>query len=88
MDDNDKLKQTEKDYSSGTMLSGELKEIAIETLQQIIASHKERRAKVTDEVIDKFMSVWKLKFRAKNEIKYDYDIKKNYTLNFCVHNIF
>lgn len=65
LDDDERLKQIEKDYSSGAMLTGELKKIAIETLQPIIASHQERRRKVTDEVIDKFMSVRKLKFIVK-----------------------
>lgn len=65
MEDDERLKQIEKDYSSGTMLTGELKKILIDTLQPLIASHQERRAKVTDEVVDKFMTLRKLKFSNK-----------------------
>lgn len=65
LEDDERLQQIQKDYTSGAMLTGELKKILIETLQPLIASHQERRAKVTDEVVDKFMTPRKLKFTNK-----------------------
>lgn len=44
------------------MLSGEIKKIAIETLQPIVAAHQEKRKLVTDEILDQFMELRSLKF--------------------------
>jgi tryptophanyl-tRNA synthetase len=47
-------------YSKGEMLSGEIKKVAIETLQPIVAEHQERRKQVTDALLDQFMTPRKL----------------------------
>lgn len=53
--------QIKKDYTSGQLLTGELKKILIDTLQPLVAAHQERRSKVTDEVVKEFMSVRQFK---------------------------
>lgn len=44
-EDDESLEQIYKDYSSGKLLSGEVKSILIEKLQKILATHQERRKK-------------------------------------------
>lgn len=55
LEDDDKLAEIKEEYSSGRMLTGELKKMLIETLQPIVAQHIERRKEVTDEMIAEFM---------------------------------
>jgi len=55
LEDDEKLEQIKNDYTSGKMLTGELKKILIETLQPIVAKHIERRKLVTDETVAEFM---------------------------------
>nr|CAI5847823.1 unnamed protein product [Callosobruchus analis] len=62
LEDDDKLEQIGKDYSSGEMLTGELKKILIETITPLIVQHQERRAKVTDELLKQYMTPRKLGF--------------------------
>lgn len=62
LDDDEKLAQVKEDYTSGKLLTGELKKLLIETLQPLVKEHQEKRAKVTDEVIKQFMTPRKLKF--------------------------
>nr|CAH7761868.1 unnamed protein product [Callosobruchus chinensis] len=62
LEDDDKLEQIRKDYSSGELLTGELKKILIETITPIIVQHQEQRAKVTDEVLKQYMTPRKLGF--------------------------
>lgn len=52
-----------QDYSSGALLTGELKKILIETLQPMIAQHQERRKQVTDEMVKQFMTPRPLNFK-------------------------
>lgn len=59
-ENDDKLQQIEKDYTSGALLTGELKKILIETLSPIVQRHQERRAKITDEELKLFMTPRKL----------------------------
>jgi tryptophanyl-tRNA synthetase len=51
-----------QDYTSGAMLTGELKKELITILQAMVAAHQERRAKVTPEAIQEFMKIRKLKY--------------------------
>ncbi|CAO3690053.1 unnamed protein product [Umbelopsis ramanniana] len=55
LDDDEELKQIYDSYKSGDMLTGELKKRCIEELQKVVGNFQERKAKVTDEVIDYFM---------------------------------
>jgi len=60
MEDDDQLAQVAADYSSGKMMTGEIKKILIETLQKFVKDFQERRAKVTDETVKHFMSIRKI----------------------------
>ncbi|XP_077995089.1 tryptophan--tRNA ligase, cytoplasmic-like [Glandiceps talaboti] len=62
LEDDDRLQQLNQDYSSGKLLTGELKKVLIEILQPMVRQHKERRAAVTDEVLKEFMTPRKLAF--------------------------
>ncbi|VTT71506.1 unnamed protein product [Fusarium fujikuroi] len=50
-DDDEKLQKIYDDYKSGTLLTGELKKMAIEALQSVVESFQDRRKAVTDEVL-------------------------------------
>ena len=52
--DDNKLKQIYDDYRSGKMLSGELKAILIEKINEFLKGHQEKREKAKDQV-DKFL---------------------------------
>lgn len=56
LEDEGKIEELRKSYSSGEMLTGQLKKEAITAVQKLIAEHQERRALVTDDVIRKFMT--------------------------------
>ena len=60
--DDDKLNEIKENYTSGKLLTGELKAILIAELQTLVGGIQERKAKVTDEMIDEFMRPRKLKF--------------------------
>ncbi|XP_077415250.1 tryptophan--tRNA ligase, cytoplasmic [Vanacampus margaritifer] len=62
LEDDDKLEKIRQDYTSGALLTGELKKTLIETLQPIIAEHQERRKQVTDETVKRFMTPRPLNF--------------------------
>jgi len=62
-DDEEQLQEFKKDYSSGKMLTGELKQILIEHLQKMVADIQERRQKVTDETVDEFMKPRPLSYK-------------------------
>lgn len=49
-------------YTSGEMLSGEIKQLAIACLQPIASEHQERRKLITDETVDLFMTPRKLNY--------------------------
>ena len=55
-----------QDYSSGNMLSGEIKKELISVLQPLVAEHQERRKLVTDDVVKEFMTPRKLEFPGLN----------------------
>ncbi|KAG6891323.1 tryptophan--tRNA ligase [Termitomyces sp. T32_za158] len=55
LEDDIELEQLGKDYRAGTLLTGRLKAKCIEQLQKFVAEFQARKAKVTEEDIDKFM---------------------------------
>ncbi|XKL59076.1 hypothetical protein PGB90_000092 [Kerria lacca] len=63
LEDDEKLETIRKAYSSGEMLTGELKKILFETLQPLILEHQERRSKITDEEVKLFMTPRLLNFK-------------------------
>ncbi|XP_002122401.2 tryptophan--tRNA ligase, cytoplasmic [Ciona intestinalis] len=57
--DDDELDQIKRDYSSGELLTGELKQKLIVVLQALIGKHQAARNEVTDETIKKFTRLTK-----------------------------
>lgn len=62
MEDDNKLEEIRQQYSSGQMLTGELKAELIKVLQKIMAEFQEKRKQVTDETVKQFMAPRKLNF--------------------------
>lgn len=62
LEDDDKLEQIRKDYTSGELLTGELKKELITLLQPIVAAHIERRKNVTEDIVKEFMTPRPLNF--------------------------
>ncbi len=52
--DDKKLKSIYDDYKSGKMLTGELKAILIEKINEFLSSHQEKREKAKDK-LDEFL---------------------------------
>ena len=59
-DDDEFLKECYDKYKSGELLSGEMKKLCIEVLQEFVRDFQQRRAAVTDEVLETFMTPHKL----------------------------
>ncbi|XP_053701983.1 tryptophan--tRNA ligase, cytoplasmic [Synchiropus splendidus] len=62
LEDDEELEKIRQDYTSGAMLTGELKKILIKTLQTMIAEHQERRKHVTEDTVRQFMTPRPLNF--------------------------
>lgn len=62
LEDDDKLNDIKERYSKGEMLTGELKQELVMVLQKLVGEHRNRRAKVTDEIVNDYMKSRKLKF--------------------------
>jgi len=52
-----------KDYSSGKLLTDELKKILLEVLQELVVQHQEPRKEVILDVIQQFMTPRQLNYR-------------------------
>lgn len=57
LEDDQELEKIRVEYSTGKMLTGEIKKKCAEELQVYVQSFQERRAKVTDEIVAEFMRV-------------------------------
>jgi len=62
LEDDERLAQIKKDYSSGELLTGYLKKELIEILQKLVGEHRTKRATVTEEIVQQFMTPRKLNF--------------------------
>ncbi|KAH9423997.1 Tryptophan--tRNA ligase, cytoplasmic [Dermatophagoides pteronyssinus] len=62
LDDDDRLEQIHRDYSSGQMLTGEIKKEIITVLQDLVIKHQQARKEITDEMVDRFMTPRSLNF--------------------------
>lgn len=62
LEDDERLDQIGKDYSSGALLTGEVKKELIGILQAFVKNHQEKRAAVTPEVVAEYMRVRELEF--------------------------
>jgi len=63
LEDDDKLAQIKKDYTSGELLTGFLKKELIDVLTPICVSHQEARKNLTDEIVKEFMRPRPLNFK-------------------------
>jgi len=55
MDDDEEYEKIGKDYRAGTLLTGQLKAMCIKRLQDFVKDFEERKAQVSEEIIDQFM---------------------------------
>jgi tryptophanyl-tRNA synthetase len=55
LEDDQLLGDIKQKYSSGLMLSGELKAICIDVIQKIVNHHQEERKKITDDVLTQYL---------------------------------
>ena len=62
LESDERLEQIGKDYSSGVMLTGEVKKELIACLQELVAEHQARRELVTEEIVKNFMAIRALEF--------------------------
>ena len=60
MEDDVELADIAEKYSTGKLLTGDVKKRLIKCLQDFVKDFQERRKKVTDEDVKKFMSVRKI----------------------------
>ena len=66
MEDDDRLEEIRVKYSSGEMLTGEIKQELIKIMQEFVTDFQQKRSEVTDEDVKKFLSVRKIqKFPSK-----------------------
>jgi tryptophanyl-tRNA synthetase len=54
LEDDDELENI-KEYREGKLLTGEVKQILIKVLSEMVERHKRDRALVTEEMVDAFM---------------------------------
>ncbi|RAL01812.1 tryptophan--tRNA ligase WRS1 [Aspergillus ibericus CBS 121593] len=63
-EDDARLEEIYKSYKSGELLTGELKKMTIEILQQYVAQFQEKRKEVTDELLAAYMKPRKLEWKG------------------------
>ncbi|KAM0893986.1 hypothetical protein ACQ4PT_024731 [Festuca glaucescens] len=56
LEDDDELENIKKEYKEGKLLTGEVKQILIKVLSEMVERHKRARALVTEEMVDAFMA--------------------------------
>ena len=57
-----KLEDLGQRYSSGELLTGDLKKVLIEKLQAMVLKHQQARASISDDLVREFMTQRKLNF--------------------------
>ncbi|VDN99493.1 unnamed protein product [Rodentolepis nana] len=56
LEDDEKLEKIRKDYTAGELLTGDLKKELITLLTNIVTEHQKRRAAITEEELNEFMT--------------------------------
>lgn len=64
LESDEELAQIKADYNSGKLLTGELKSMCVDHLQKYVGAFQDRRAKVTDAVVEEFMTVRPLEWKG------------------------
>ncbi|KAL7062499.1 hypothetical protein AAHC03_0544 [Spirometra sp. Aus1] len=62
LEDDAQLEKIRTEYTSGELLTGNLKKVLISLLSDLVTEHQRRRAAVTDEIVQQFMTPRKLEF--------------------------
>ncbi|XP_047472042.1 tryptophan--tRNA ligase, cytoplasmic-like isoform X2 [Penaeus chinensis] len=62
LEDDEKLEEIRQQYSTGKMLTGELKAELIKILQALVAEHQARRKEVTEDLVKEYMKPRPLNF--------------------------
>jgi tryptophanyl-tRNA synthetase len=62
LEDDAKLEELRRTYTSGELLTGELKNELVKVVSQIIGEHQERRSRVSNEMVKEFMKPRKLNY--------------------------
>lgn len=75
LDDDEELARIKEEYTSGRMLTGELKQICIKLLQEFVAAFQAKRAEVSDETVDLFADTTR-EFDWPTKPAFDEEIKK------------
>ncbi|KAI9904657.1 hypothetical protein N3K66_001186 [Trichothecium roseum] len=68
MEDDEELTRLKAEYRSGQLLTGEIKAICIKHLTEYVAGFQERRGKVTDAIVDEFMSARPLEWQGNPKV--------------------
>ncbi|KAH7117437.1 tryptophanyl-tRNA synthetase [Dactylonectria macrodidyma] len=68
MESDEDLKRIKEEYSSGKLLTGELKSICIDHVQQYVQAFQQRRASVTDETVKGFMTPRALQWQGNPKV--------------------
>lgn len=61
LEDDDRLEEIKEAYKTGKMLTGDVKKIFIEIVQELVKKHQETRAQITPELLNTFISVRPMK---------------------------
>jgi tryptophanyl-tRNA synthetase len=69
MEDDEELAKIKEDYTTGKMLTGELKAVCISHLQTYVKAFQERRAEVSDEIVKDFFAKKALVFKGNPNAK-------------------
>ena len=67
-DDDEKLAKIYDTYKTGELLTGELKKLAVDLLQEYVGDFQVKRAEVTDEVLAEYMRPRKLESKATERV--------------------
>lgn len=63
LENDQELEHIRESYSTGSMLTGEIKKIAIEKITEIVLQHQESRKNVSEKMLDEFMELRDLTFK-------------------------
>lgn len=63
-DDDEKLQKLYDDYKKGELLTGDMKKECIKVMQEYVTSIQNRRAEVTDELLEQYMTPRALDYRG------------------------
>jgi tryptophanyl-tRNA synthetase len=66
LEDDDELARIKEQYEKGELMTGEIKALCIKELQEYVAGFQERRAKVSDQIVENFFARKPLKFRGES----------------------